>query len=382
MSLKNHEPGLPKINVLQLCHNSKAPFVPICKMYLNSFDPEKYTVHTMFLRDAHKPEHVQTLAGSSVHFLNLGDQALKGLKLKAIATVLRFCRDNDIHMIIAHRYKAIYIAGLIGLRMKDIKVWGVVHTQNVFVQKTRQWLLRFICKKLNLVGASESVANNVAFSCPQLAQQNRISSLPNCLDVSLQNQFLSPEKARSTLKLKESDFVFACIGRLVDVKGHDVLLHAFAKQQFPAECKLVIIGAGPNLAKLESLALKLKINHQLVLTGEIPHAAQLLPAFDCFVFPSYEGEAFGLALLEAMLARVAIICSDASGPKEAVGEHALIFQQGNSEDLAARLAQVYAMGASKKRTMTEQAYLRWETLYSSEAFNKRAAQLFVFRKVS
>ncbi|MDZ7686635.1 MAG: glycosyltransferase [Gammaproteobacteria bacterium] len=61
----------------------------------------------------------------------------------------------------------------------------------------------------------------------------------------------------------------------------------------------------------------------------MPDAYRLLKAFDAFVLSSGPLEAFGVVLLEAMLARLPIVSSTAPGPVEVVGDSALTFAVGD-----------------------------------------------------
>ncbi|MEE8059206.1 MAG: glycosyltransferase [Pseudomonadales bacterium] len=365
---------MKKLNVLQLCHDSKGPFVPICAMYQKSFDPEKYEVHTVFLHDPYCEQHVNSLQGSEVHFLDLKAKSIRGRKLLAALKIAAFCRRNNIDLIIAHRYKAIYIAGIASL-FTSIKVWGVAHTPNVFAKPNRKFFLQHICKHINIIGVSNSVTNNVLSTCPTLQDKNRVFSLPNCLDESREGELLSRSEARKALNINSDDYIFGTIGRLVDVKAHDVLLKAYARAKLN-DSKLVIIGGGRLRTELLQLATSLHIKEQVLFTGHVPQAARLLKAFDTFVFSSTDDEAFGLAVLEAMMAKVPIVCSNAKGPTEVIGNTGISFRQGNDAELAIKLLEVYQLTPTDLQALAEKAYSRWHTHYSSKAFTKRSLALF------
>lgn len=365
---------MSKIKVLQLCHNDNGPFVPICAMYLKAFDPEKYEVHTVFLRNAYNQQHVDALAGSSVHFLDLKASQISGMKLRAIATIIAFCRRENIDLIIAHRYKAMYIAGIASLFTAS-HTWGVAHTLNVFSRDSRRFLLQTLCQKMKIVGVSSAVTQNILTTCPKLTHQNRVFSLPNCLDESLEEEMLSKLEAREQLKLSHTEYIFGTIGRLVGFKAHDILLKAFAQLK-PDNCKLVIIGDGELHSELEKLSIQLNIASQVIFTGHTPGAAKLIRAFDCFILPSTDEEAFGMVVLEAMMSKVPIICSNAQGPSEVIGHCGLRFQQGNYNELATKMSEVKQLNQKDRQAMTDKAYSRWHDEFSSSAFTRRSLALF------
>ncbi len=95
--------------------------------------------------------------------------------------------------------------------------------------------------------------------------------------------------------------VILAVGRLVGYKGFDVLIRAAAG----LDATLVIVGTGPEEARLKSLAghSPAPIPHSPVFAGRVSHADLLAyyHACDVFCLPSVTiAEAFGMVLLEAM----------------------------------------------------------------------------------
>lgn len=111
------------------------------------------------------------------------------------------------------------------------------------------------------------------------------------------------------------------VGRLVEQKGIDILLAAFAKAapRLP-QWRLAIVGDGPLLAKLEAISRNLGIEERVDWHGHVEDPFPLLKASQLFVLTSrFEGTPN--ALLEAMACGLPSIVSDASpGPCELVGE--------------------------------------------------------------
>jgi glycosyltransferase involved in cell wall biosynthesis len=130
------------------------------------------------------------------------------------------------------------------------------------------------------------------------------------------------------------------VGRLHPVKGHDVLLEAFARiaTHVPAS-RLVIVGDGGAEAELKALARTLGIDARVeFVTAEPPHAVrERLVRARCFVLPS-RSEGLPLALLEAMAAGTPAIATRVGGIPEVVDEHsAWLVKAGDPPALAAAL---------------------------------------------
>jgi len=109
-------------------------------------------------------------------------------------------------------------------------------------------------------------------------------------------------------------------GRLVPWKGFEALLrvHASLQKKHP-DLVLLIIGAGPDLEKLEALSKQLKTQDSVIFTGNVENAVALryMRAADVFVLNTkYEG--FSHFLLEASAIGVPIVTTAVGGNPELI----------------------------------------------------------------
>lgn len=127
---------------------------------------------------------------------------------------------------------------------------------------------------------------------------------------------LTKESALQKLHLPHNTKIVGCIARLCTDKGQDILVDAFA-QAFPNDEKilLVLIGDGEDQPKLIQQISMLNMEKRILLTGNLPNAAQYLPAFDVFVLPS-RTESFPNALLEAMQLNLPCVATNVGGVEE------------------------------------------------------------------
>ncbi len=130
------------------------------------------------------------------------------------------------------------------------------------------------------------------------------------------NSSITKEEALQKLHLPNDTKVVGCIARLCADKGQDILVNAFA-QAFPNDEKtlLVLIGDGEDQTKLRQQISLLKMEKRILLKGNLPNAAQYLPAFDVFVLPS-RTESFPNALLEAMQLNLPSVATKVGGVEE------------------------------------------------------------------
>ncbi|MDY6874731.1 MAG: glycosyltransferase family 4 protein [Chloroflexota bacterium] len=126
-------------------------------------------------------------------------------------------------------------------------------------------------------------------------------------------------------------FVIGYAGRLVPEKGVDLLLEAVAG--LSGGWRLVIVGSGPELNRLELLARRLGLADKVSFEGDI--SSTRMPAFyrelDALVVPSRSRpnwiEQFGRVLIEAMACGVPVVGSDCGEIPNVVGDAGLIFPE-------------------------------------------------------
>jgi glycosyltransferase involved in cell wall biosynthesis len=126
-----------------------------------------------------------------------------------------------------------------------------------------------------------------------------------------------------------------CVGRLIPIKGHIVLLRAFAeaKRELP-ELQLDIAGRGPLEPALRALAKELGIDDSIAFLGHVNPVQAAIERAAVVVVPSM-GEGFGMVALEAMERGRPVIAAEIGGLGELVrdGETGVLVPAGEAEPL-------------------------------------------------
>ncbi len=142
------------------------------------------------------------------------------------------------------------------------------------------------------------------------------------------------------------------LGRVVEKKGFDLLLAAFAalgEQERVAD--LVIAGAGPALAGLEEMAAELGIARFVHFVGRLSRedVAAAMDGATLFVMPS-RLEPFGIVVLEAWRAGVAVVATTHGGAPEFVddGETGVLVDPFDTPAFTAALARLLTDTAGRQ----------------------------------
>lgn len=136
--------------------------------------------------------------------------------------------------------------------------------------------------------------------------------------------------------------LFGSIGRVVEQKDHATQLRAFAAvcRRVPA-ARMVVAGDGPLRPDLGRLAAELGVADRVRLLGHTDRVGLVLRSLDVFVMASIF-EPFGVALLEALAAGVAVVATRVNEIPEIVadGETGLLVPPSSPDKLADALVRL------------------------------------------
>jgi glycosyltransferase involved in cell wall biosynthesis len=145
-----------------------------------------------------------------------------------------------------------------------------------------------------------------------------------------------------------------CVGRLIPIKGHLVLLRAFAeaRRQVPG-LTLDIAGRGPLQPALKALAIELHVADAVRFLGHVSPIQKAIEDSAVVVVPSL-GEGFGMVALEAMERARPVIAADIGGLGDLVldGVTGLLVPPGEAGPFARAIVEL-ARDPERARRMGE-----------------------------
>jgi glycosyltransferase involved in cell wall biosynthesis len=192
--------------------------------------------------------------------------------------------------------------------------------------------------------AAHVVANSDGLRRLALASlpQQTIDVIRNGVDVPA-----SPERPNRT----QDPVRILIVSRLIDRKGINVLLQAFARLN-GTEVSLDIAGDGPARQRLEDMARTCGVADRVRFHGFTARSAleSLYRQSDIFVLTSL-AESCSMALLEAMAAGLPVVATDVGGNPELVehGANGLLVRPDDVDDLASAIGALLQDPARRRR---------------------------------
>jgi glycosyltransferase involved in cell wall biosynthesis len=154
----------------------------------------------------------------------------------------------------------------------------------------------------------------------------------------LSNGFDEEYFSNGRIKNSSKSFRLISIGHLTKVKGHDILLKAFAL--LDKNFTLTIIGSGQEKSTYKDFIIKNNLVKRVTLIEKVEHekVGYALSDHDIFCIPS-RSESFGIAPIEAMAMGLPVIGSNVGGLDQLIinGFNGLKFTNENYHELAEKI---------------------------------------------
>ena len=260
-----------------------------------------------------------------------------------------------------------YVTGKAIGKNNRSKLMISMHGTDVFLVKKLRLAKQLAKRSLNQATNHHYVSNALS----DIIQQNY--SLTDKTNLILPMVFGLNRFERRHQKTGNKRILF--VGRLMQVKGIDILIRAFSKLiSHPdfVDWQLDIVGDGPEYDNLVKLAVENSSERSIIFHG-YKNRDQIVGYYDnadLLVLPSKttslgEKEGLGLVVLEAMMSGVAVIGTTCGGIKETI-EHevtGLIVNENDSEALYEAIRRMLS-DAEFRQKMADQAYQMVQEKYS------------------
>lgn len=284
--------------------------------------------------------------------------------------VRRFALEQGVNVVHTHGYHSDILTGLTatGLSFRTV---STVHgytggdLKNRLYERVQQALLRRFDAVVAVSRPLEALLRDRG------VPPHRLRMIPNALKQD--RPVLPRDVARERLGLPPSGIVLGWVGRLSSEKAPEVMLHALARLA-PPEWVTAFVGDGPELPELSRLVNRLGVADRVRWLGNIPHAAEVLSAFDLLVMSS-RTEGTPMVLLEAMTNGIPIVATAVGGIPDLLGngeagwlvpsEDPVALAAAIESALADRRGREARVSAAKARVASEYDVATWLGRYEA-----------------
>ncbi len=287
--------------------------------------------------------HIISLRDSDGAFLEPGPRvthevlhAQPGIDVRAIAALRRYLRAHDVHIVHSHNWVSM-LEGIVCARLAHVPV--AVHGEHGasrFLPEQLRWRRTLVQRLLaraadRIVPVNDPIARRVREVWG--LGDNAITVIQNGVDVAK----FAPTEAR-----RGEEIVIGSISRLEPIKNFPCLVRAVAllnREYGTPRYRLVIVGAGSELERLDALARELGATDFIEFPGATDAPEDWYGKFDIYVNCSFS-EGMSNTVLEAMACGLPVVASDVAGHRTWLdeGENAVFFPSDEPAALATALA--------------------------------------------
>ena len=153
--------------------------------------------------------------------------------------------------------------------------------------------------------------------------------------------------------MKDQARMVAAVSRLIN-QGYDV--HA------------LLLGAGQDCGSAKKAAAELGIEDRVTTLAERRDIPRIIAGFDIFLLPSAWGEAFPLAVCEAMACEVPAVVTDVGDSGWIVGDPEFVVRPADTDAQAAALARLLDIGDADRKAIGLAARVRIQNNFSMDRY--------------
>ena len=237
------------------------------------------------------------------------------LSTKLVGVVKQYSIDVlHVHYAIPHAYAAYMAKKMLKEQSINIPIVTTLHGTDITLvgnHPSYKTAVTFSINKSDIVTCvSKSLKED---TLNQFEIKKEIKVIPNFIDIN--KYIIQQDLCVVENPIPSKKFIISHVSNFRPVKNIFNVIKVFYNIQKEIDCKLLMIGEGPEKIKAEKMCNDLGISNLVEFLGNTNQVEKNLCHSDLFLLPS-STESFGLAALEAMASKVAVISSNAGGLPE------------------------------------------------------------------
>ena len=237
------------------------------------------------------------------------------LSTKLVGIVKKYSIDLlHVHYAIPHAYAAYMAKKMLKDQSINIPIVTTLHGTDITLvgnHPSYKTAVTFSINKSDIVTCVSNSLKNDTLN--QFDIKNKIRVIPNFIDMN--KYIIQQDLCLIENPIPSKELIISHVSNFRPVKNVLNVIKIFNNIQKKLNVRLLMIGEGPEKLKAERMCDDLKISHLVDFLGNSSQVEKNLCHSDLFLLPS-STESFGLAALEAMASKVAIISSNAGGLPE------------------------------------------------------------------
>jgi len=346
---------------------------------LRHIDPERFDLHLFFLREP------GDLGMEAIH---LGVPATtriirSKLDIRGVITLAALLKSFQADIVLLINHLNTLFFGVLAARLAGVR--ACINWENETYKKYPFHRMTMLGRRILHWGVDYVVAaargHGDYIATHEHIPRAKIRAIYNGVDPHRFQSSVGAEQARILLGIPPESPVVSILAALRPDKAHHVFLHAarIIADTIP-ETHFLVIGDGPRMPYLKSLAKDLNIEKQVHFLGFQRHLGDILAAVDVNCLSSYpQQETLSVAAIEAMSAGIPIVCSDVGFMHEIVipNETGFLVPVDDAERLAEKVIYIL-MHPELKKDMRRRCKIMVDDLLSVHQMVKSFEDLFLF----
>jgi L-malate glycosyltransferase len=296
---------------------------------------------------------------------------------RIVGEMRRLLREHGVNVLHVHGYKATII-GALATRGLGIKV---VKTEHGLLEPFPGWKALWSHSRLSVTTVVERAASRFLTDARVFVSTDIKRHLVSEDDSPAHRVIyngIDPADLSGGVpdRADTSRFDIGIVGRVDKVKGHEVLLRAFARLRHLPSLRLHVLGTGPLEERCRQLSEDIGVSDVVHFHGFDPAVHARMATLDLLVIPSLR-EGLPYVLLEAMYLKVPVVASRVGGMPEVLerDDCGVLVSANDPAPLAAAIERLYH-DRPLRRSLAERAFTVVRRQYLADRMVRQYGELY------
>ena len=235
--------------------------------------------------------------------------------LKGVISIRKLIKEYKPDILYMHSSKAGALGRIANIGIKNKVIynphgWAFCMECSNVKKIIYRFIERILSKSTDVIIAISECEKNRAIA-NKICKSDKIKVILNGIDIQgYGKNYITNNIDREKLGIPKNAYVIGVVGRICENKAPEIFIKAAAiiKESIP-EAFFILVGDGPDRAKIEYLIKKLSLEKCTIITGWTDEPFKYINCFDQgMLLTRWEG--FGLVLTEYMIANVPVIATN------------------------------------------------------------------------